>query len=116
MVDQTKESSKNGGGDIEANENTTLLEKTEASPVGSDSVGSDKSDSNLWQEMDKPWPATFERSISLLASPVIRAEEAKLYTKSPKPGNTPLANRRRMVCTMPQQICRCLRCFQHSVF
>ena len=48
-------------------------------------------------EMERPWPATFERSISLLASPMINAEEADHYTKSPKPGNTPLAERRRMV-------------------
>jgi hypothetical protein len=100
MADQTNGSTDGGcggSGDIESNEKTTLLQNTGASPVGSGSVASDRSDTNLWREMDMPWPATFERSISLLASPVIKAEEAQRYTKSPKPGNTPLANRRRMV-------------------
>lgn len=65
--------------------------------------GSSNGDSNdpisqiLWDEQGKPWPATFERSISLLASPIINKDQADLYTKSPKPGNTPLAQRRQNV-------------------
>lgn len=49
----------------------------------------------LWEELEQPWPSTFERSISLLASPVIQKTEAALYTKSPKPGSTPAALMRR---------------------
>ena len=44
----------------------------------------------LLEEMNEPWPATFERSIVLLASPVMTARQVDLVTKSPKPGNTPL--------------------------
>ena len=53
-------------------------------------------DSVLWEEMGAPWPATFEQSISLLASLVIKAEKKSL-TKSPKPGNTPVGIRRQMI-------------------
>lgn len=56
----------------------------------------------LWQETVQPWPATFERSIGLLASPVMNAAEADHFTKSPKAGNTPLAIRRRMVSEQHQ--------------
>jgi hypothetical protein len=81
--------------DVEANEKTKLLEGNGISPdSGSQETG--ESD-RLWDEMTKPWPATFERSITLLASPLIRAADADRFTRSPKPGNTPLANRRRMV-------------------
>jgi hypothetical protein len=86
----------NGSPDVEANEQTGLLDSggvspdTRASETGSESEP-------LWEELDRPWPATFERSISLLASPVIKVEDAALFTKSPKAGNTPLAARRRMV-------------------
>ncbi|CAB9518380.1 acid transporter AVT1F [Seminavis robusta] len=50
--------------------------------------------SQLVEEMEKPWPSTFERSISLLASPVITAPQADHFTRSPKPGGTPLSGRR----------------------
>ena len=79
-------------GDVEANEDTGLLDNDKQSST----AGPDQ-DADIWQEMDRPWPATFERSISLLASPVINWTEADHLTKSPKPGNTPLAARRRMV-------------------
>ena len=83
------------GRDIEAaNENTGLLQNN----VSPDTSSSQQSgDDRLWAEMDQPWPATFERSISLLASPIINAVEVDEFTKSPKPGNTTLANRRRQV-------------------
>jgi vesicular inhibitory amino acid transporter len=54
-------------------------------------------DNRLWDEMEAPWPATYERAISLFASPIIKAEKAKDLTKSPKPGNTPLAIRNRLL-------------------
>lgn len=81
--------------DVEANEETRLLEGDGISP---DTRSQETGESDrLWDEMTKPWPATFERSITLLASPLIRAADADRFTRSPKPGNTPLANRRRMV-------------------
>lgn len=49
----------------------------------------------LWEELEQPWPSTFERSISLLASPIIQKSQADLFTKSPKPGSTALALARR---------------------
>ena len=79
------------GYDMEANERTGLLEDDEKiiSPASQES--------EIWTEMDQPWPATFERSISLLASPIINASEVEHFTKSPIAGNTPSADRRRMV-------------------
>lgn len=35
-------------------------------------------------EMDRPWPATFERSISLLAGPTMDTTFIDQVTKSPK--------------------------------
>jgi len=32
----------------------------------------------LMAEMDQPWPSTYERSISLLASPIINADRVNL--------------------------------------
>ena len=75
--------------DIEASEGTALLD---ASPAPSEEAV--PSEQRLWEELAQPWPATFERSISLLASPVISAKAADHFTKSPKPGNTPIAARR----------------------
>jgi vesicular inhibitory amino acid transporter len=49
----------------------------------------------LWEELEKPWPSTYERSIALLASPVVRQSQIALYTRSPKPGSTPAALARR---------------------
>ena len=101
MLNQKSDGSRGeGGGDVESNENTALLAGPGDSPA--ESAESDRSDTNLWDEMASPWPATFERSISLLASPVINANEAQLFTKSPKPGNTPIAIRQknRMVCNI----------------
>lgn len=76
----------------EANENTSLLDYGRIS-----STSSSQDSEYLWQELDKPWPATFERSISLLSSPVINASEVDHFTKSPKPGHTDIAARHRMV-------------------
>jgi hypothetical protein len=101
----------NHDGDPEAKESTGLLaapanstssdmEQLLSSSDREDSTASnsrDPDDAELWIEMDAPWPATFERTISLLASPVIKAETVNQLTRSPKPGNTPLAMRRSMV-------------------
>jgi hypothetical protein len=83
-------------------ESTTLINHdTESQPshgIASDASGrAQDSDTDLWDEMDAPWPATFERAISLLASPVIKADRAEDFTKSPKPGNTPAAIRKKML-------------------
>lgn len=77
-------------GDLEANEQSPLMDD------GENALSPASEESEIWTEMGQPWPATFERSISLLASPVINAAEADHFTRSPKPGNTSLA-RRRMV-------------------
>ena len=53
------------------------------------------SNNDLWEELDRPWPATFERAVSLLASPVLNRRDIQHYTSSPKPGSTPLALQRR---------------------
>ena len=50
----------------------------------------------LMEEMEEPWPSTYERSISLLASPIIDANRANLATKSPKAGGTPVTTRFRV--------------------
>ena len=49
------------------------------------------SSSLLWNELEQPWPSTFERSIALLASPKLSKAEADLFTRSPHPGATPAA-------------------------
>jgi hypothetical protein len=82
--------------DVEANEETTLLGNTsEASPSSGITTATAPAEAErLLEEMDLPWPSTFERSVSLLASPIINPQAALHFTKSPKPGNTPLALRR----------------------
>jgi hypothetical protein len=82
--------------DVEANEETALLDSRQPSPDPSEMTAASDNE-ELWEELDRPWPATLERSFSLLASPLISFKEADLYTKSPKPGNTPLAARRSKV-------------------
>lgn len=69
----------------------------EDSHLGDGKDSSPHSDNELVDEMEAPWPATFERSISLLSSPIISAPHAELFTRSPKPGGTPLAGRRAQV-------------------
>jgi hypothetical protein len=83
--------------DVEANEETGLIDSADPSPDPSEMTSTSEFD-QLWAELDQPWPATFERSVSLLASPVLSFKDVDLYTKSPKPGNTPLASRRFQVC------------------
>jgi|AntRauTorckE5430_2_1112549.scaffolds.fasta_scaffold00660_11 hypothetical protein len=57
-------------------------------------------------EFNRPWPTTFERSISLLAGPISDADFIEEITKSPK--ITPNIGVRRMVrypnCQLPYQI------------
>lgn len=97
MSSSSSSANQNPKPDIEAGEATGLLNKDGNSPDRTNGSQETNDSDRLWDELDRPWPATFERSISLLASPVIDAADAEHYTKSPKPGNTPLGRRRRMV-------------------
>ena len=58
------------------------------SPAGSESS---EGTQRLWEEVSQPWPATYERSIALLASPIISPKQVELFTQSPKPGASPMA-------------------------
>lgn len=59
---------------IQSNDGTTTSDGANTSNATTSSV----------EEMDRPWPATFERSISLLASPNMDASFVEKVTKSPK--------------------------------
>lgn len=102
----------NVGAAAELGESTKLIHGDSESQGSSNGTGASGSpqddDSELWKEMDAPWPATFERAISLLASPVIKAETAKDLTKSPKPGNTPIAIRRRLMVSLSVRKILCM--------
>lgn len=63
------------------------------------SSGADSQRQELWDELDQPWPSTFERAVGLLASPVQSRQEVQRYTHSPRPGSTPVALRRRSTLT-----------------
>lgn len=73
---------------------TEILPSQSTDTVDAD-TGSEASEDNqvLMAEMNAPWPATFERGISLLASPVVTPRQANLVTKSPKPGSSFLFGR-----------------------
>lgn len=47
------------------------------------SSGSGTSTDSIKDELEKPWPATFERGIQILASPMIDVKKVADYTKSP---------------------------------
>jgi vesicular inhibitory amino acid transporter len=77
-------------------EDTPLLNETSSDALSSPSDSDNNIESvRLWEELDEPWPSTFERSISLLASPSIQYNDVAMFTKSPKPGSTPQALARR---------------------
>ena len=59
------------------------------------SNNTDNESTRLWEELDAPWPSTFERAVSVLASPVVSRDQVELCTTSPKPGSTPFALQRR---------------------
>ena len=69
-----------------ANESTPLIGD---SPNNGDvlnasiSSGSVTSTDSIKDELEKPWPATFERGIQILASPMIDVKKVADYTKSP---------------------------------
>mmetsp|Transcript_13666 Transcript_13666/g.29621 ORF Transcript_13666/g.29621 Transcript_13666/m.29621 type:complete len:638 (+) Transcript_13666:116-2029(+) len=47
------------------------------------SVSSESSVDDIKDELDKPWPATFDRGIQILAGPVLDEAKAADFTKSP---------------------------------
>lgn len=81
-----------GDADKKPSEDTPLLGETSSDADASEHTVESV---HLWEELNAPWPSTFERSISLLASPVIPVKEVVMFTKSPKPGSTPFALLRR---------------------
>ena len=76
--------------DISESERTPLMpNKENIGDVESSSMTtSHGSSTNLTDdelnELEKPWPATFERSISLLSGPTFDTKKIDLLTKSPK--------------------------------
>ena len=72
------------------NETTSLLDSNKrdsTSTLGDSSETlSDSTERHMrfLDEMDRPWPATFERSISLLAGPTMDTTFIDQVTKSPK--------------------------------
>ena len=84
--------------DVEANEATRLV------PYEDDEDDDSLGDIEIWNdeaeiidETTRAWPATFERSINLLSSPMVRAEQVEHFTKSPLPGLMPQGEIRRRV-------------------
>ena len=66
---------------------------TESSSLLSSQAESADPDELVWDELDKPWPSTFERTISLLASPLQSREQVEKCIGSPVPGQSPIALR-----------------------
>ena len=81
------------GEDLEANESSPLVELNNAaagaSPASLDSgtetstTASSSSLDDIKDELNRPWPATFDRGIQILAGPVLDEKEIDKYTKSP---------------------------------
>jgi solute carrier family 32 (vesicular inhibitory amino acid transporter) len=83
------------GRSVPSSEDSPLLPVAESGEGSSPASADSRQSQLLWQELEHPWPATFERAIGLLASPMIKAQDVDIYIKSPKPGSTPLALARR---------------------
>ena len=70
-----------------ANESTPLIGDSPNNGAdalnASISSGSVTSTDSIKDELEKPWPATFERGIQILASPMIDVKKVADYTKSP---------------------------------
>ena len=77
------------GGNINGNTEEGL----HGGSIGAKSSGTSLSQYEL-DELEKPCPATFERSISLLAGPIMDTQYIDHLTKSPKIGTPNLATRR----------------------
>lgn len=73
------------GGPAAANESTPLVGDSPSNDAlnASISSGSVTSTDDIKEELEKPWPATFERGIQILASPIIDVKKVADYTKSP---------------------------------
>lgn len=68
----------------------TSSENNDASPESKSLLSTSSENETSSQEETEPWPATFQRSISLLSTPVMNARKIEIVTKSPEPGNTPI--------------------------
>ena len=67
------------GSDISSVDSSTL-----DTSVTTESSSIDDANNDITKdELDKPWPATFDRGIQVLASPFLDARKVDEYTKSP---------------------------------
>eukprot|EP00577_Skeletonema_sp_RCC1716_P031974 CAMPEP_0113435044 /NCGR_PEP_ID=MMETSP0013_2-20120614/36030_1 /TAXON_ID=2843 ORGANISM="Skeletonema costatum, Strain 1716" /NCGR_SAMPLE_ID=MMETSP0013_2 /ASSEMBLY_ACC=CAM_ASM_000158 /LENGTH=626 /DNA_ID=CAMNT_0000325321 /DNA_START=36 /DNA_END=1913 /DNA_ORIENTATION=- /assembly_acc=CAM_ASM_000158 len=73
------------GGPAAASESTPLVGDSPSSDQLNSSIssGSVTSTDDIKEELEKPWPATFERGIQILASPMLDVRKVADYTKSP---------------------------------
>ncbi len=73
------------GGPTASNESTPLVGDSPSSDQlnASISSGSVTSTDDIKEELEKPWPATFERGIQILASPMIDVKKVADVTKPP---------------------------------
>ena len=71
------------GGAPTASESTPLVSSSSSGQLSSISSGSITSTDDIKDELEKPWPATFERGIQILASPMLDVKKVADYTKSP---------------------------------
>ena len=75
------------GGPAAANESTPLVGDSPSNDELNASISSGSvtstDDIKDKEELEKPWPATFERGIQILASPIIDVKKVADYTKSP---------------------------------
>ena len=72
------------GEDLEANESSPLVESPASFDSGADtSTTTSSSDDDIKDELNKPWPATFDRGIQILAGPIMDEKDIDKFTKSP---------------------------------
>ncbi len=70
----------------DASEFSPLVSFSGAEPnvsTSTDSLESSTVDDITKDELDKPWPATFDRGIQILAGPIMDEKSIDNYTKSP---------------------------------
>ena len=75
-----------GGGNSDNGGNGLLPRPSPSSSVDTldTSVTTESSVEDITKgELDKPWPATFDRGIHILAGPILDEKEVDNYTKSP---------------------------------
>eukprot|EP00581_Thalassiosira_minuscula_P012237 CAMPEP_0183716206 /NCGR_PEP_ID=MMETSP0737-20130205/10193_1 /TAXON_ID=385413 /ORGANISM="Thalassiosira miniscula, Strain CCMP1093" /LENGTH=648 /DNA_ID=CAMNT_0025945439 /DNA_START=297 /DNA_END=2243 /DNA_ORIENTATION=+ len=67
----------------DSNNGTIPRTSPSISSTDSTSLATDSSIDDLKEELERPWPATFDRGIQILAGPVLDEAKAASYTKSP---------------------------------